>query len=492
MARLFRQDEAYELHIDEASYTDAATALAAGDGLQMFGLPFHLHPPGYFVVLAGVQRLLGLEGDRIVMVEAFRPVGAVIGALTCLLLLLLVRRVTGSVLTGLLAGLLLAVDPFSNRWDSRVFLEAPAMLWTVAAVTLLVVATGRARAGGPLVLLAGACVAGAILTKEPYALLTALPVLVLLVTGWCLDRRDSAAVLAVAVTGYLGYVAVIASTGQWGAWREEKLSGVERLVGLSHPTGFNAEDAEPVSGPLLDNLTSYGPSYALVVLGALGSAYLLLRLAPWRRGRPPTPEQRATLLLVVWQVCATGYVSYAVLLGTLEEQTFYLLLAPGAAVTAVAARALHHDRSGHRGAGLVGVLMAGLLLAQTGSWALIHSREDHGYLTTDAWFAENLPAGTRVAMTEDTGQFLLRGVDISTAADVPALRAERADFVLVSTELAGRGYGLATEELVQELDETSTLVLSTPGPSLGELRLYDVRELTGGSGVADGLTLPPA
>lgn len=36
------------------------------------------------------------------------------------------------------------------------FLQAPAMLWTVAAVTLLAVAAGRARAGGPLVPVAGA------------------------------------------------------------------------------------------------------------------------------------------------------------------------------------------------------------------------------------------------------------------------------------------------------------------------------------------------
>lgn len=491
-ARLFRYLSVHEIHIDEAAYADVSRNVATGEGLVIFGGPFHLHPPGYFLVLAAVQRLSGTDADRLTLIEQLRPVGATIGALTCVVVVVLLRRVLPR-WAAVGAGLSLAIDPFANRWDSRVFLEAPAMLLGVLGLWCLVELAVRPAHRRPawLLLAAGAAAAGAVLMKEPYAFLSVVPVTVLLVTGWCLTRRQSAVILGTTVLTYAVYPATIALTGQWPEWSTEKFSGVSRLVGLEHPTGFNAEGAESLTDRLVQNLVDYGASYAVVAVGGLSAlavvwwAYPRTNAQPGRR-QAASGSRRAAVVIAVWTASSTLYVVYAVLFGTLEEQTFYLVLAPSVVSAAVAVAWV--VRSGGRRTVAAVVVVVGVLLAgQVVGWTSIHSRTDDGYRQLDAWMAERLPPGTRVAVTEDTGQFVLEGVvlvgdDPVDGGPVVTWTQERVDLVLVSTELASRGYGTVDADVVARLDTSAPVVFVAEAPTLGELRLYDVRGLTGGSG----------
>lgn len=486
VARLFRYETTYELHIDEAAYGDVSRNLATGRGLTIFGGPFHLHPPGYLLLLAGLQRTLGIDLDRIPLIEVLRPVGAVLGALTCVVVWLIVRRAAGP-LVATLAALSLAVDPFANRWDTRLFLEAPAMLGAAVAMLAVVEAAhAPARRRRWWVILAGLGAGGAILTKEPYVFVSVLPLVVLAVTGRVLARREVFTSLAVAASMYLTYVTVIVLTGQWDDWWREKASGVARLVGLEHPTGFNAPDSESAASRVAVTLGTYGGSYAIVGLGVLAVVLLVVTLR--RRRDVPVSQAHAMTVVAVWQGCAVAYVGYAVLFGTLEEQTFYLVLAPSlvAAATTLALLA----RRG-RALGLVALALAAVLLVvQTTGWVSLHSRTDDGYRSLNAWVEQHLPVGTRVAMTEDTGQFLLQGLDIVANTTDETLPGSGADFVLVATALTERGYGTGSPELLETLRAQRPAVFVHAGESLGRLVLFDVRDLTGGSGVADGVDLP--
>lgn len=137
----------------------------------------------------------------------------------------------------------------------------------------------------------------------------------------------------------------------------------------------------------------------------------------------------------------------------------------------------------------VAALAAALVLGAGATWTVVHIRDDDGYARLVPWVADNVPDGSRVAVTEDVAQFVLRGVEITTAGSLPELVDRRADYFLVSTALSQRGYGIARPSLLAQLDGRARAVFSRAGPGRGELRLYDVRALTGGSGVG---AAPPA
>ncbi|PRY15267.1 ArnT family glycosyltransferase [Kineococcus rhizosphaerae] len=493
-ARLYRIDTAYEIHVDEVSYADTATAVADGQGLTMFGVPFHLHPPGYFVLLAVVEKVLapfGLsEADRFAQVLHLRPAGAVLGALTCALVTVLVDRLAGRV-PAVLAGLVLALDPFANRWDSRVFLEAPATLFSVTAISCLVALVQQERPRGRLVVGTGLAVAACTLCKEPYAFLAALPPLVLLVTGRLARRRDTGTVLAITVVANVGLLGALAAAGEFGDWWTEQSSGFLRLVGQDQSTGYNAPGAQSASSSFTEHLATFVPSVVLALLGALSAAVVLLPLLRplWRTRRlPADPERAGRAVTSLWTACAFAYVGYAFCFGTFEEQNVSMLLAPAATGSGVLLAAVLRPRTRRRT--VAAGLAVGLLLgASLTSWAHVHAGEDDSYLRVRDYLAAHVPLDARIAMTEVTGQFLYEGYDISAADTWAELGSEHVDLVLLSTELVSRGYGTASPELLSELQDHGRLVFTSTGQSLGRLELWDVRSVTGGSGRVNDVEL---
>lgn len=150
--RAVRLDRPHELVFDETYYVKQAYSLlrlgyegrwaegadelfAAGDTSALLAAAdYVVHPPlGKWLIAAGMG-LLGQESA-----VGWRISGAVIGALTVLVLARLGRRLSGSTLLGCLAGLLLAVDGMHIVLSRTGILDVFFTFFTVAAFAAVVV-----------------------------------------------------------------------------------------------------------------------------------------------------------------------------------------------------------------------------------------------------------------------------------------------------------------------------------------------------------------
>ncbi|MCQ4042737.1 glycosyltransferase [Streptantibioticus rubrisoli] len=503
--RLAFIQRSYDLFVDEITYVTVGRDLATGDGLTLYGHPFNLHPPAFFGLLAAVIKAVGGHGDTLRLALALRPVDAVAGALTAVAVTALLRRTVRPAIA-LAAGLLLACDPFLNRFDSRLMLEAPAT--AAAALGVLVLArtpaTRRARLGTAV--LAGLLFALSITTKELYALVTLLPLAVLAFSARGPVRRLRLTAVATTLAGYGVYVAATAATGGWSAWWTQKTAGLARAVGTRQITGFNRPTVAAPAGlghRLLANLGQFGVPYALIAAGGCATVWLLLRRTrrPWLfTGRP------ARSVVTAWAAGALFFLLYAIGFGTLEEQMFYPLVVTSTAALALAVDlALPAARSAATAASLrgaarrsettappaglrraVAVLTALALAVDAWTWAVVHTRHDDAYLRTLAWTRTHIPPGSTVDATEGSAQFLMPGVRLGGWDTLGALQRGHADYLLLSTQLVAQGYTPLDLALTRQLDRRARLLHTESGATNGQLRVYDVRALTGGSGGKGG------
>jgi glycosyltransferase involved in cell wall biosynthesis len=483
VVRLIAINRAYDIFVDEISYAGVARNLATGAGLTLNGGPFHLHPPGFFLVLAGFFDLTGLPTGNAALVLEARPVAAVAGAVVCAGTTLLLLRVVRLPIA-IAAGLLLAVDPFLLRFDSRVMLEAPAM---ALAVLGMVVLTVRRRHPVWWGLLAGLFMGASILTKEWYAFVTAVPLVLLCFTTDRIQRRQRLTALGTVVACYGGYVITMAALGMLPEWWSEKASGLARVSGVDQSTGFNQAGAESLTSRLAANLTTFGASYGLILLGALVTAVLVVtrRRKPWQFLLAGGGASVVTAL----GVGAFAFIGYAVVFGTLEEQMFYPVMVTSVVIIAagleMALRAPRRFAMGRRLTAGFAIAAALVVLAGDGAiWAEVRTHPDDTYRKLLSWAPRGMAADSTVAATEDVAQFVLTGVRLGQWSTVPALVSNDVDYVVVSTALAERGYGLARPDFVAILDRQAPVVFTARGRTMGDLRVYDVRGLVAANGVA--------
>ena len=125
---------------DEAYYPPEAHELLTWGHEYNRGYSFIVHPPlGKWLIALGEQ-LFGFDSF------GWRFPSAVAGAVAVVVLVRLARRLTGSTLLGLLAGLLLALDGFSFSLARIGLLDAFLQAFVVAAVACLVVDRDSVRA----------------------------------------------------------------------------------------------------------------------------------------------------------------------------------------------------------------------------------------------------------------------------------------------------------------------------------------------------------
>jgi 4-amino-4-deoxy-L-arabinose transferase-like glycosyltransferase len=170
--------------MDEVQYTDVANAFARGRGAQLFDEPFYLHPPLAFLFFS-LFVTHPIDDMTVGAVLGLRPALLIFGFVNTLLVVAVTRRVVGR-WASLIAGLVHALDAFVVRFDSRVMLEAPMMFSVLAGVLCLLVAvereTVRARRG--FLVTAGLFFGLAVTTKSTSGLITAVPLMIMIVTGW--------------------------------------------------------------------------------------------------------------------------------------------------------------------------------------------------------------------------------------------------------------------------------------------------------------------
>ncbi|MFF4159761.1 glycosyltransferase [Streptomyces sp. NPDC001678] len=469
----------YDVHVDELYYTAISRHLADGQGPVFDGQFFALHPPALFALLAAFMRLTGrASGDLLHQVLDLRPVVAVTGAVTVVAVTALLRRAVRIPLV-LLAGLFLALDPFLNRFDSRVMLETQAV--AAAALGMLVLARTPATPRGRVVtgVGAGLLFALAVTTKEPYALGTFVPVTVLGIAASGDVRRLRLTAAAVTAGGYAVYVVTVVATGNWAPWWAQKTDGIARALGIKQISGFNSTDGSiSFTDRLFVQLGQFAVPYTLIALGTVATAWLL-----WCRVRRPElfTGRPGRTLITAWAGCTLLHLMYAVAVGTLEEQMFYPLVVTSAAALALAADVLLP--TGGTEIRAVAVLAALALTMNGVVWARVHARHDDALRRTLAWSRAHLPEGGVVAATDEGTSFVLPGARFADWRTTADLRRDRVDYLVFSTELVKQGYARIGSGLARVLEREARLVHSEPGRTVGALRVYDVRALVAvGSG----------
>ncbi|TMB46916.1 MAG: glycosyltransferase [Chloroflexi bacterium] len=324
----------FEIHVDEAVYLRIADNLRNSWSLvyDLAGQhPFFLHPPLYFAFEAAYLKLLGVGGGPIHQVLSVRYLSAGFGALSAGALFLLCRQLAGSV-AGWIGALVFTLEPFIVRMDSRNFLEPSAVLWILVAW----LAVASLRYGHPTkrpawaLVVAGIGFAAALLTNEPTAMITLVPLWLAVGVG-VLSRRRAAVVSALALVIYSIYPLGVWVSGNWADFVQQKTAGVDRFVGLTVTTGFNTPNGPSFVETVLANWTVFAPTYVLLGCGLVATAWLVFQ---------PDAESR---LVACWSASAYALQTYSVLFGTNEEQYFYYVAVMAIVATMMAGRRLLQD-----------------------------------------------------------------------------------------------------------------------------------------------------
>jgi predicted membrane-bound dolichyl-phosphate-mannose-protein mannosyltransferase len=487
--RLWRIVPAYELFIDEVTYTDLAGNLARGQGLTLDGEhPFLLHPPLSFLGMAAAMHVVGADTTLDDAIWLLRPYIAVWGALCVALTFVVMHRVVGPVIAAL-AALLLAMDPFGIRFDSRVLMEAEAQAVVLGTMTALVLALGARgrRSRFAAVTTAGVLAGVAMCTKETFGLVALAVLVMFAVTGWALRRREVGYVLALALGLYAVNSAVLVLLYGLGPWWSARTGGLSRLVGTTQITGFNAPTTEVSLGSrALANLDQFATSY-VVLLGGTAAA-VALAVSAWVRWRRTgsaarTLAEKGRVVVAAWGLASGGLLAYATLLGSIEEQMYYIALAPCAIAAVVAGSDFVRSWPRRRvPAAALALTLTAIVVTDAAVWWRTHTTVDNTYAQFMAWAPENIERGSVVSATDVSSQFLLRqDVLLGKWTTPEELTRNRVDYVLVVAELVEQGYSIADPSFVSYLDVHAPVVFGVDGRSTGALRLYDVRPLTGGS-----------
>jgi 4-amino-4-deoxy-L-arabinose transferase-like glycosyltransferase len=335
--RIIFVTHSFEIHVDEAIYfrisQNFAHHLRLNYDLGGRG-PFFLHPPLFFFIEAAYVKIASPTGSVVQQVIAVRNVNALFGGCSGALVFILSRRLAGWI-PGLGAAAIFALEPFVIRMDSRNFLEPSAMLWVLLGLCLVVSGAAsrtesrrsawtallqHGRAAG-----AGAAFAAALLTNEPVAFITLVPVIVC--AGFRFIERREATVTAIsAVSLYSIYPIITALTGHFDDFRAQKLSGVGRFVGLTVVTGFNSRSGPSFLTAALAHWETLAPTYLLLAMGMV--ATLVLAFRGGKSGR----------LVACWSGSAYLLQGYSILFGTNEEQYFYYVVVLAIPSSVVAAR----------------------------------------------------------------------------------------------------------------------------------------------------------
>jgi glycosyltransferase involved in cell wall biosynthesis len=492
---------AFEIHVDEPIYLRISQNVARFFSLTYGNHPFFLHPPLFFLIEAGYLRLLNPSGDPVQQVIAVRYLAALFGALSGVLLFVLCRRLAGG-WAAAAAAAMFALDPFIVRIDSRNFLEPSALFWVLLGLCATV-RVDRFRWPVPA---AGLAFGAALLTNEPTAMITLLPL------GLCVllrvaPLRQAAGTAAVALAFYSLYPLTMIMSGNLGEFRQQKLAGLERFAGLMVTTGFNSKAGPSFLGAVTANLQDFGPTYVLLGLGALATLRLVFRRDP------------ASRLVACWAGSAYALQAYAVVFGTNEEQYFYYvavlaILAVVMAAKDILSRAPRVDVGASRTRLAVPLALLAAYLCLNGHVAADrHTTPDDGYRRMTAYLEANAAPGTPIASTTATDAELLGGpadvhrycldqnsgpprplqlcrglqngytiTDMALVTDESRSRAKIRDpqvllaghprYVIVATRLVRENYAAANPELVRWLEVNAKLVFSFNSPSDGTLDVF--------------------
>jgi 4-amino-4-deoxy-L-arabinose transferase-like glycosyltransferase len=454
----------FELWVDEMVYTQLGDSVAQGQLPNLFGHPFFLHPPGAFLIEGLVIKVCAISGDDMTQVFALRWIDAVLGAVTVAIAYLLVRRVSSTGIAVTCAAIL-ALDPFVLRNNSRVFLETPATVFVLAGYLVLVRAMQRTDDGDiPLRALipAGLLLGCGVLTKDAMAVLAVLPIVLAVLWRRTLRLRQGLVLVGSAAAPYVAYLVLVGVLTLLGTWYQSKLSGVERMIGLKQTTGFNAPNAPSLVSRLIAQIGQFGTSYVLLI--ACPVAGVIAALSTHRTRR----------LLGLCAVAMGAFGLYAALFGTFEEQYGYGVMVGGTLAIGAAAADLM-ERRGRRTGVTLRIMAIVLVVASAALAVRAEVTPDNGVQRLRAWVAANLPANSRVGVTNSTAQWAF-GSDprFGIWPSAPSMQAHHANYIVTQSLPTSEGYGYARPDILDWLKADGKPLFRFSGPTGGDTVLWYV------------------
>jgi 4-amino-4-deoxy-L-arabinose transferase-like glycosyltransferase len=473
--RMVKVGRSADLFVDELIYRQLGVSAAQGGFPRTSEGLFFLHPPGYFYVEAAWGKLVGISPDLVTGVYQARLVNVLLGGATAVLVLLLVTM-AGSRTAGVVAALLFALDPYIIRQNDRVMLDTQTVLFVLAGYLVLLPLAREPQPQRPRLraAAAGLLFGLALLTKDHSALITVLPLLLALVLGWGPSARLLLTTLGTCLVPYGLYVALVSLNGHIGPFWNAKTRGAARLIGIVQESGFHAPGTPSLTSRLLDQVTTYATTYALLLLGPVAMVILL-------RQKDPVLK-----MLALFHLCAGLTLLFALAHGTLEEQALYLLIVPtlvvlGAALAIGTEWFRQHD--GRRVlrrillVGTVGFLTASVAFAGV-SYVKGRTGRDDGYAELRGYMARHVPQGSAVIAADGgasggVSSWALR--DDYEVGDwvTPADRSRaHARYLVVPWKVIDQGYGRMDARTARRLAHEGRLVFAFHGRSYGTLALY--------------------
>lgn len=455
----------WEIYVDEVTYLRLSERVAEHLQVWLYGNPFLLHPPAFFFLEAAYLKIVQPEGHVIQVIHVVRYLNVTAAAASAVLLFLIARTVAGWP-GGLLAAGIFTLDPFVIRMNSRNLIEPTAMLWILVGYTLLLPAV---QDGGrpPLwrQLAVGVAFGLALLSKDMMAFLSLVPLGLSFLLNWSLPRLVSFRIGMVTVLTYLPYPLIVFLSGDWQAFEEQKLRGLLRMIGTIKETGFKRPGGPSLVDSVLANLSQFATTYSLIALGALAIVVLMHH------------RRASTRLIALWTLSAYGLLGYSVVLGTLEEQFFYLLMVPAIVATSVAG-VLLWQQPGLQGMARKAFTLIAFTLAilftvwSVGIWFHIHTVEDNGYERVVQYLDENVSHQDPIAVTNDTAQFLLPGYILGFWTSVDELRANQAKYAIVNMKFISSGYNQVSPDLIDWIVSNGRIEYVYRGRDGSEIVLY--------------------
>ena len=155
--RAFGNARGYDVFVDEVTYLRVSESVAQDLGVRLYGEPFFLHPPAMFFLEGGWLTALGPFPDVIDGVMAARWLVFLLAGVTAVLAVRLAYVLAGR-WAAVATFVLMLLDPFLVRINSRNLLETPTLLCVLAGILVLAVPLAReerltlrrAAAGGAL------------------------------------------------------------------------------------------------------------------------------------------------------------------------------------------------------------------------------------------------------------------------------------------------------------------------------------------------------
>ena len=439
----YRLRVAPDVFLDELLYFFVGKSISQGQIMREFWVGssrvFFWQPPFFMLLEAPVIKFFNLAStDTLSAVYAIRYFDVAIAALTAGVLFLLVNRI-GGFMAASLTSVLFALDPFVLRSARRNLLETA----VIALVAIGVLLLSRCPDGlsRRLAVAIGAIFGLVLLTKEVAFFVLALPALFVLVGQPSQCRRLLPPLFGSALVSlflYSLYPLWSFLSGNWPDFAAIKQLQLGRFSGIIRGGGWHRSSlshAPSFVDALHQNLPQYLTSYALILVGGFLGLYLLTR----------SRDDVGARLLGCWALVTDVFFAFILFQGALEDQFFYLLLVPTAAVVGYSVSLLLKTRSIHR---FLVFLPLALLLGR--NVALYYSDYvmgiDNGQSQIHSFVLAHIPVGSSLDVASEGELYLYPGYSTYMIGDAKEAESHHIHYFEVSSKQAWGHYDGMTPE----------------------------------------------